>query len=49
MLKLDVHSAFAEGLVDGVNESESLFSAKIPQRNAGDDKVGLLYSALAQF
>ena len=30
MLKLDVHSAFAEGLVDGVNKSESLFSAKIP-------------------
>jgi hypothetical protein len=24
MLKLDVHSAFAEGLADGVNESESL-------------------------
>ena len=49
MLKLDIHSAFAEGLVDGVNESESLFSAKISQRNAGDDKIWLFYSAFAQF
>src|ERR1035437_9375328 len=49
MLKLDVHSAFAERSADGVNESESLFSAKIPQRNAGDDKIWLFYSAFAQF
>ena len=47
MLELDVHSAFAEGLVDGVNESESLFSAKIPQRNAGDDEIRFLGSAVA--
>jgi len=49
MLKLDVPSAFAQGSVDGVNESESFFSVKIPQRNAGDGEIWFFHSAVAQF
>ena len=47
MLELDIHSAFAEGMEDCVNESEGLFSAQIPKRNAGDDEIRFLCSAFA--
>ena len=47
MLKLDIEPDWAKGLADAVNERERLFSAKIPQRNTGDNKIWFLF--LAQF
>ena len=49
MLKLDVHPALSESLVDGVKESARPFSAQVSERNARDDKIWFLHSASAHF
>ena len=47
MLKLDVHPAIPEGPADGVKERARFFSAKISERDAGDDKIRFFHSASA--